>query len=180
MTRLLLRPRVALYACVLLVTAALVVPAAAQDAGQSSAASSPRVTADSSVVAQINAVRRQHGLRALTVAKGLKRAALVHARSMAQQGFFSHSSANGTGPVQRIRSFYSGSSVGEAILWRSPTVSPGEAVEMWLGSPSHRAILLSSSFREVGIAVVHVHSATGPYGGRPVTIVVADFGARRG
>jgi uncharacterized protein YkwD len=50
---------------------------------------------------------------------------------------------------------------------------------MWLQSPEHRANLLSSQWREVGISVLHVPRAGGVYGGRAVTIVTSDFGVRR-
>jgi uncharacterized protein YkwD len=50
---------------------------------------------------------------------------------------------------------------------------------MWLNSPEHRKILLTARWREIGLAAVHVTSASGTYGGREVTIVTADFGVRR-
>lgn len=97
---------------------------------------------------------------------------------MASRGFFSHNSADGTSPAARIRRYYKGKLVGETMLWRSPTVSAEQALQMWLDSPPHRSILMSRSFRHVGIGVVHSQSAPGTYGGLPVTIVVADFGTR--
>ena len=48
-----------------------------------------------------------------------------------------------------------------------------------MGSPGHRANLLSPRWREIGIAAVHAASAPGVYGGHEVTIVTADFGVRR-
>ncbi|MFN8188001.1 MAG: CAP domain-containing protein [Gaiellales bacterium] len=142
----------------------------------SRAAGSAAVAAD--VVSEINATRRARGLRPLRLATGLVRAARAHAQAMAAGGFFSHSSRDGTSPATRIRRFYDGSVVGETLLWRSPTVSAEQALEMWLDSSSHRKILMSRSFRDVGIGIVHADSAPGAYGGRQVTIVVADFGSR--
>jgi hypothetical protein len=40
-------------------------------------------------------------------------------------------------------------------------------------------VILHGGFREVGIGVVQAASAPGVYGGRPVTVIVVDFGARR-
>jgi uncharacterized protein YkwD len=130
------------------------------------------------LLSKINATRRSKGLPALRQAAGLARAAAQHARAMGTQGFFSHSSADGTSPATRIRRYYEGSTVGEVILWRSPDVTPAEALRMWLNSPSHRRLLLSSAFRDIGLAAVHSGSGSGAYGGRPVTIVVADLGSR--
>lgn len=133
---------------------------------------------EQSVMSRVNSTRRAHGLRPLHTAKNLVRAAEAHARSMAHAGYFSHSSADGTSPATRIRRFYGGSTVGETLLWRSPNMTAAQAVQMWLNSPPHRAILLSGSFREIGLAAVHVARARGAFGGGPVTILVADFGAR--
>jgi uncharacterized protein YkwD len=133
-------------------------------------------TLEDAVLARINATRRSKGLKPLREVKGLDRAATAHARAMLRNGFFSHTSADGTSASTRIRRFYGGSSVGETILWRSPDCTAGEALQMWLSSPPHRAILLSSGLRDIGLAAVH-GTAGGVFGGRSVTIVVADFGA---
>jgi uncharacterized protein YkwD len=130
------------------------------------------------LLAKLNATRRSQGLPVLRRSGALARAAADHARAMGQRGFFSHSSADGTSAVTRIRRYYRGSAVGEAILWRSPDVSAAEAIQMWLNSPPHRAILLSRGYREVGFAAVQVENAGGAFGNRSVTIIVADFGAR--
>ena len=45
---------------------------------------------------------------------------------------------------------------------------------MWMNSPGHRAILLSSSFRRVGIG-----KRTGDLGGDRACVVTADFGSRK-
>lgn len=161
----------------LLVAAVLAIPAAA-----STGSASPRavVAVDSvepAVVARINKVRRKHGLRPLRVSGALAKAANRHARSMAVGGYFSHASANGTQPSTRIRRYYAGSVVGETLLWRSPGLTAAQAATMWLASPPHRSILLSSTFREIGLAAVHATGARGAFHGLDVTILVADFGA---
>jgi uncharacterized protein YkwD len=96
---------------------------------------------------------------------------------MMREGYFGHDSADGTSATVRIRRFYAGSAVGETILWRSPNVTPKQALRMWLESPPHRAILLSPAFGYIGLGAVHAASAPGTFGGRPVTVVVADFGS---
>jgi uncharacterized protein YkwD len=49
---------------------------------------------------------------------------------------------------------------------------------MWLQSAPHRKNLLTSRWREVGLAALHTSAAPGSYGGRPVTVLTADFGVR--
>jgi uncharacterized protein YkwD len=174
------RPFPRRVALVLALLAALAAPAPA--GAVASPAPVPRLASPSAaaadVLAAINATRQAHGLKALRVASGLVRAARVHAGAMASSGFFSHSSRDGTSPAARIRRYYRGSLVGETMLWRSPGVSADQALQMWLDSPPHRKILMSRSFREIGIGIVHSESAPGAFGGMPVTIVVADFGSR--
>jgi uncharacterized protein YkwD len=136
------------------------------------------------VLANVNLLRRQHGLRALRLSSKLAAAARSHSGEMAQRGYFSHDSANGTSFDKRISRFYSLGgkrywSVGENLLWSSPDVSASAALDMWLNSPEHRKILLTARWREVGLSAVHVQAAPGAYGGREVTIVTADFGVRR-
>jgi uncharacterized protein YkwD len=136
------------------------------------------------VLANLNALRKQHGLVPLRFSTKLAAAARHHSTDMANRGYFSHSSANGSSFSRRIARFYPMGSrrywaVGENLLWSSPDVDAAGAIEMWLNSPAHRKIMLTARWREVGLSAVHVTSAPGAFGGREVTIVTADFGVRR-
>jgi uncharacterized protein YkwD len=134
------------------------------------------------VVARINAQRGARALQPLRVSRGLDAAAAFHSREMGSKGFFEHESLNGAPFWKRIERFYPmnrGSwSVGENIFWESPNSSAASAVREWMGSPPHRENILAPEWREIGIGAVHLASARGAYGGRSVTIVTADFGAR--
>ena len=93
-------------------------------------------------------LRRQHGLGALRLSTKLSAAARSHSAEMAQRGYFSHNSANGTSFDKRIARFYSLGgkrywSVGENLLWSSPTSAHRAALDMWLNSPEHRKILFT-------------------------------------
>jgi uncharacterized protein YkwD len=136
-----------------------------------------------SVMKQLNAVRRQHGLLPLRVAVGLAAAAREHSLEMARFGYFSHSSAGGESFGRRIARFYRMGNrrhwaAGENLYWSSGEPDASVAVEAWLQSPEHRAIVLRRDWREFGIGAVFVSAGLGVYGGAPVTIVTADFGAR--
>jgi uncharacterized protein YkwD len=137
-----------------------------------------------SVLAETNALRRQHGLMPLRFSAGLAAAARYHSMEMANRGYFRHSSANGELFSRRIARFYPIGprrywSVGENLVWSSTELNAAAALDLWLNSPEHRAIMLTARWREVGVGAVYARSATGVYGGRDVTIVSADFGVRR-
>ena len=69
--------------------------------------------------------------------------------------------------------------MGENIFWESPDTTGSSAVHEWMMSPPHRENILTREWREVGVAAVHFAAAPGAFGGRPATIVTADFGVRR-
>jgi uncharacterized protein YkwD len=139
---------------------------------------------ESSLLAEVNAVRRRHRVVPLRASPGLRAAAAAHSEAMARRGFFGHRSPDGTPFWERVRRFYPSArfrqwSVGENLLWSSPDISAREAVRRWLGSGGHRRNLLNGRWREIGVGTVHVRSAPGVFGGAEVTIVTADFGIRR-
>jgi len=141
-------------------------------------------TLEHGVLADINDLRKQHGLAPLRLSASLSAAARQHSSEMAARGYFSHNSANGGSFDKRIARYYPISrshywSVGENLLWSSPDVDAGGALEMWWNSPEHRKNMLTARWREIGLSAVHVASAPGTYGGREVTIVTTDFGVRR-
>jgi uncharacterized protein YkwD len=136
------------------------------------------------VLADLNGLRKEHGLAPLRVSASLSAAARQHSSEMGARGYFSHSSANGASFDKRISRYYPMGrsrywSVGENLLWSSPDVDAGGALEMWWNSPEHRKNMLTARWREIGISAVHVAAAPGTYGGREVTIVTTDFGVRR-
>ena len=136
------------------------------------------------MLVDINVFRSQHHLARLRLSSELTRAARAHSGQMASAGYFAHESANGAAFWKRIQGFYGSSrwkfwSVGENLLWSSPDVDAGGALKLWLASPEHRKNLLSPTWREIGVSAVHVAHAPGAFGGRDVTIVTTDFGARR-
>ncbi len=135
------------------------------------------------LAASINATRKRHGLPTLKLVPGLMTSAGRHSLQMAVKGYFAHSSYNGASFFTRVRRFYGGGSstlsAGENLLWTQPRVSPRRVVWRWLGSPSHRAVLLSRSWRAFGVGVVKSTHGAGVFGGRRVLIITADFAAKR-
>ena len=140
-------------------------------------------TVESSLLGQINDVRRSRALRPLRISRGLSAAAAYHSRQMVQHGFFEHESRGGGAFWKRVARFYGSAGfsaweVGENLAYGSPELSPAATVRMWMNSPGHRENLLSRRWRDVGLGVLHVGAAGGEFGGSPVTVVTADFGYR--
>ncbi|HZS25377.1 MAG TPA: CAP domain-containing protein [Gaiellaceae bacterium] len=168
-------------ALLLAAVAAAVVTAAGRAAPAAPARSLS--TLESGVLADINAFRAQHGLAQLRLNARLTAAARQHSKQMAVDGYFAHNSVNGLAFWKRIQDFYSSGpwsywSVGENLLWSSPSVDPAHALKLWIASPEHLANLLNPHWREIGVAAVHDSRAPGVYHGLPVTIVTTDFGVR--
>jgi uncharacterized protein YkwD len=87
---------------------------------------------------------------------------------MVARGYFEH------GPfAERLSRFgFDEGTVGENLGWRSSRqgVVP-KLIQMWLGSPTHRRVLLSPTFRAVGVGV-----RVGPFKGWSRAVVVTtDF-----
>jgi uncharacterized protein YkwD len=169
--------RAALLLCLV---AALLAPAAT--AGPQSAAHQSGLEND--VLAQLNAIRVDHGLVALRLSPGLDAAATQHTREMLKLDYFAHDSADGTSFDDRIARYYPFSSrfhswaVGENLVWENPDLDAAEALRLWMASPPHRHNILDPQWREIGIAALHVTGAPSIFGGEDVTVMTTDFGAR--
>lgn len=138
---------------------------------------------DSGVLSQLNQIRVQHGLVPLKLSARLTDAAAEHSRQMGVDGYFEHTSADGTAFWKRIGHWYPTKgyhywSVGENLLWSSPDVSALGAMQLWMNSPEHRANILDPRWREIGIAAMRFDAAPGTYRGLAVTIITTDFGVR--
>jgi uncharacterized protein YkwD len=152
-------------------------------AGPSSVSAIPDLAR--SLLAEVNRTRRMYGLRPLAYSAPLANAATEHSKALATAGMFTHNWPT-TGRLfsSWIRGFYPARgyrawSAGENLLWASPGFTPASAVQQWLDSPTHRRVLLTRSWRELGIGVVSAVRAPGAYGGRDVQIAAAEFGLRR-
>ncbi len=173
-------------ASVLVAGIAFLAPAAPAIACPDADARPPQLTADEardSVVCLMNKRRRSNGLQKLTVNVKLQRAAQRHSNSMDAGNYFDHDSPNGSDPISRIQDtgYLSGArswGVGETIRWGSGSLStPRVAVQEWMNSASHREIMLSGSYRQVGVGVALGAPINGY--GRDAAIYTADFGYRR-
>lgn len=136
------------------------------------------------VLAAVNRFRLAHGLVPLHESAGLDRSARQHSLEMGRVGYFDHPSADGTAFWKRIRHYYPARghsywSVGENLVWRSPSLGAAGAMNLWIASPPHLKNLLTPQWRQLGVSAVTVVDAPGVYDGRRVTIITTDFGVRR-
>ncbi len=120
----------------------------------------------------INKAREAKGLKPVRLDPRLWRAARRHTRDMLRRQYFAH----GATSDRLARYIHGGGVIGETLAWGSGSyASPASTVQAWLHSPPHRAILLSPTYREAGIAVLPGSPGMGPRG----FTYVGEFGRRR-
>jgi uncharacterized protein YkwD len=142
----------------------------------------PLPALEEQLLVEINDLRQEHGRVGLRLNRQLAGSARHHSLSMAEHGYFEHSSLDGSTVWKRDRKYAGGSrhwAVGENLAWASPGLSARRALELWLASPPHRENLLSPVWREIGVGAMHAISAPGIYEGLEATILTAEFGVRR-
>lgn len=111
-------------------------------------ASREALASPSPMVDKINDVRRAHGLHGLRYSTALSRSSSRFARWILLTDRFAHSTRFARGSRFSRRGEILALSQG----WR---LRRDETIGQWLGSASHRAVLLGSSYRYVGAARAH-------------------------
>lgn len=108
----------------------------------------------------INRSRRRAGLPRLRLSRSLSRTASRYSHHLARTGVLAHAASG-------IRVAPRWNWRGEVLADFSQPVRPRRLVAAWLGSPAHRAILLSREPRYVGVGEAHGHGYawyTGQFG----------------
>lgn len=121
------------------------------------ASEQPRAALDATLCL-VNEQRAAHGLAPLRADPALARAARGHSRDMVTRRFFDHTAPGNVTFGERIRrARYAPKgawSVGENLAWGSGALAePISIVRSWMRSPGHRANILSSRFRAIGIGI---------------------------
>ena len=121
--------------------------------------------AEAQMLTLLNQARTQHGLRPLVLNAAARDVARAHSQDMFARGYFSHITPEGETPFDRMRA--GGVSFGAAgeNLALAPTVQL--ANQGLLASPPHRANILSTQFRTVGIGIMN--------GGEYGLMITEDF-----
>jgi uncharacterized protein YkwD len=122
------------------------------------------------VIRLTNVKRAEAGVPALAYNPTLALAAKAKGDHMLQYDYWAHVAPDGTDPWKFFADYgyryrYAGENLARDFS------DPSSAVEAWMASPTHRDNLLSTKYREIGIAVVE-----GDLGGVDTTIIVQFFG----
>lgn len=149
-----------------LAVAVVVLPAATTEKAQAAGCANRDLEYDAgpalmqeAVVCEIERVRARKDTGRLRLNSELALAASRHAQDMFERKYFSHVSPGGGELTDRVRrSGYAASRcswrAGEILAWGVGTRSTAAStVRAWLDSPSHRQILLSRRYSQVGIAI---------------------------
>ena len=112
----------------------------------------------------VNEARRANGLADLAIDPRLQRAARERSADLAAYGYFAHEWHDGTPFPTWITRYWPCSGAGEILVMRTPSLSAQQAVQLWLGSPSHRANMLSPDWRSMGVELGGVYG-TVDFGG---------------
>jgi uncharacterized protein YkwD len=155
-------------------------PGSAGEAACANASAHPSSTSigaiNKATLCLLNLQRRKHGLAPLRENKKLDSASLGHSRDMVKHRYFEHGDF-----VGRIRKsgYLRGATaygLGENIAWGGgPFSTPKSIVNMWMHSPGHRANILNSRFREIGIGIARGAPQAGQHDAATYT---TDFGYR--
>jgi len=99
----------------------------------------------------LNQTRANAGLRPLRNHERLNNAAAGHATDMRRRNYFSHRSPNGATPMRRaVRAGYRACRSGETLAKGQRNIE--KAFTAWMGSPSHRKVLMSRQYTHFGFA----------------------------
>jgi uncharacterized protein YkwD len=140
-------------------------------------------TVSAAVLCLLNGERRDRGLGPLKMNAKLGKAANVQARDMVDREYFSHQNPEGRNSTDRIRAAGYMSrggrwTVGENLAWGVGELASARGlVNAWMNSPPHRANILRSAYREIGIAIAMGTPKDGK--GAPGATVATTFGVIR-
>ena len=105
------------------------------------------------VIRLVNIERAKYGLPALTEDWELSRVARYKSQDMKDKRYFSHTSPTYGSPFDMMRSFgLSYRTAGENIAMGQRT--PQQVVNAWMNSSGHRANILNSSYKKIGVGYV--------------------------
>jgi len=123
------------------------------------------------LLAATNAQRAEAGLEPVKLSSTLSNAAAAKASDMFANNYWAHNSPQGKTPWDFIiGSGYTYTLAGENLAKNFQT-SDG-VVNAWMTSPTHKANIVKSGYRDIGFAIVN-----GVLNGEETTLVVQMFGA---
>ena len=120
----------------------------------------------------INEERKKVGLMPLTINESLQKAAYQKGEDMVTKGYWAHVAPDGTEPWKFFKDVgYRYQFAGENLARDFPDAA--SAIKAWMDSPNHKDNILSSKYKETGVAVVE-----GKIAGLDTTVIVEFFGKK--
>jgi uncharacterized protein YkwD len=110
----------------------------------------------------INNYRKANGKGALRISNTLGAAARHHAVDMAKNNYFSHTLASGATWSANIKNHAYSASLAIAENIAAGSSSATSTFDLWRNSSGHRAIMLSSTYKAIGIG--RAYSSTSKHG----------------
>jgi uncharacterized protein YkwD len=128
-------------------------------------------TMKANIINLTNKERTKNELGELSESKVLNKAAEDKLTDMFQNNYWDHTSPIGKMPWDFMKQenysyIYAGENLAKGFVDSTSTV------EAWMDSPSHKDNLLSSRYKEIGVAI-----GNGKINGKPTTLVVQMFGS---
>lgn len=124
------------------------------------------------LLSEINDTRAANGCGPVAASPQLTAAAARQANDMLQNGVVDHTGSDGSSVVQRVTDagYAPYATLGEIIFWGSGFgVAPAAAVNWWMNSPGHRAIITDCGMTDAGFSVV---------GAGDRMVAAGDFGTK--
>jgi hypothetical protein len=124
------------------------------------------------IISLTNQKRSESGATPLAYSAQLSQAAKLKGEHMLSMNYWSHVAPDGTEPWKFFgdvgyRYRYAGENLARDFS------NPQDAINAWMASPSHKENMLSTKYKEIGVAVVE-----GDLGGVETTIIVQLFGTQ--
>jgi uncharacterized protein YkwD len=137
-------------------TSASSASAGCRGAGANAASASPG-TLRAAMLCLVNRKRAAHGVAPLKIDRRIQKAAGRHARDMWRRNYFAHQRPGGPSLETRLRKAgWRGHAWGENIAYGcGGSGTPRGTVKMWMDSPPHRSLMLSSTYRNGGVGVTN-------------------------
>ncbi len=105
------------------------------------------------LVRAVNTMRKEHGLKPLSLRLDLSKASRAFAKQLSSRKFFDHKSPDGDGPTDRADAVgYDWRRLGETLAAGQKTAK--EAAESWRDSPGHAKIIFDPEHRHIGVGYV--------------------------
>jgi uncharacterized protein YkwD len=124
-------------------------------ASRRAVSTTPAADSSGAVMGLINQQRAANACGPVASNSQLSSAAARHAKDMLNSGVTGHDGSDGSSGQSRVSDAGYAGTWGEIVYWGvGGGATPQAALDWWMNSPGHRAIILNCDFKDVGVAAV--------------------------